>query len=132
MTNLKNVFLDCFRSASEIRIQWMRLIGCDDQEILDNINDVNSVAEEQEQLDAAIRLNKSNLVTVSSKSVSFIGRISGDMECFCWDGVLFDDKINCLSDDYHPGRLYPGSVLRHLGCDTDKQYKFIISVEEMK
>ena len=49
--------LSDFRSPTEIRIQWMKLIGMEEDEILENIiNDpAISVEEEEEQFDSALR-----------------------------------------------------------------------------
>lgn len=45
------------KTAQKIRIQWMRIMGIDDSEILDSITECDSAEEEQNQLDAAVRLN---------------------------------------------------------------------------
>ena len=48
------------QSAPEIRIQWMKIMGMDDEEIAEitaNSPPATSIEEEQSQLDAAIRLN---------------------------------------------------------------------------
>ncbi len=54
------------------------------------------------------------------KTISFVGCISGDFECFCWD------KVGETAE-----RLYPDSVMQLLDCEPDKHYKFTISVEEV-
>lgn len=52
--------LDKWRSAAELRIQWLRAIGMDNDEILTEleVNPPVDVQEEQMQLDAALRLNR--------------------------------------------------------------------------
>lgn len=72
-------------------------------------------------------------------SATFVGVQSGDCECFCWDDVPQDecDKIRqepewIKSDPElreRDGRLYPGDVLRFLGCEDGKRYRFTITVE---
>jgi len=54
--------LSAFRSASELRIQWMRLQGSSDSEIAESLRDEApvSVEVEQEQLDAMIEIIKRN------------------------------------------------------------------------
>lgn len=63
----------------------------------------------------------------STRSVTFEGTISGDMECFCWDEVA--GCPDSLSDFMH--RVYPEGVVRHLGCKEGKRYRFTVSVEEV-
>lgn len=72
------------------------------------------------------------------KSVTFIGRISGDMECFCWDDVPIVQRAGLvkthtfdLDNGERLDRMYPNDVFDHLGC-KDKRYRFTISVEEIK
>lgn len=48
--------------------------------------------------------------------LQFVGEISGDGECFYWK----------TSEN-----LYPEEVMRRLGCEPDKKYKFTISCEEV-
>lgn len=73
-------------------------------------------------------------------SATFSGKMSGDMECFCWDDVP-ENECETIKDDpqwvkdnpdlQEPiGRLYPGDVLRFLGCERNKRYRFTITVEE--
>jgi hypothetical protein len=75
------------------------------------------------------------------KSYSFIGRVSGDCECFCWDEVR---PYFCVSIDekgktsivepnlpIQEGRLYPGGLLSSMGVRLDKRYKFIVMVSEV-
>ena len=74
------------------------------------------------------------------ESATFSGELSGDMECFCWDGVpeqeceTIKNEQQWIKDDHElrerGDRLYPGDVLRFLGCEQGKRYKFTITVEE--
>lgn len=57
------------------------------------------------------------LLNVGDESkLQFVGEISGDGECFYWK----------TSEN-----LYPEEVMRRLGCEPDKKYKFTISCEEV-
>ena len=76
----------------------------------------------------------------SRVSATFSGEISGDMACFCWDGVpeqecaIIKGTPQWISDDPYlrerGDRLYPGDVLRFLGCEQGKRYRFTITVEK--
>ena len=85
------------------------------------------------------------------KSITFIGQESGDGECFRWrctpkirraiigenafnTEVQFNEEI--AAEDGHekpelPGYIYPGEVLRQLGCKDGKIYRFTITAEEV-
>lgn len=66
-------------------------------------------------------------------SVSFVGRVSGDCECFCWDDVPKEDHKRIVPDAWQgEGRLYPNDILWYLGCTDDKRYRFTVSTEEIK
>ena len=68
-----------------------------------------------------------------TKTIEFTGVLSGDCECFCWDGVPEETWMKILKtvDEFDiKGRVYPGDVLSYLGCDYDKKYKFTITIEK--
>ena len=94
--------------------------------------------------------------------VTFIAKISGDGECFLWSGVSEEDKIGVVgAEDFETDRkleeetcretcqmrgvefepklvqayleqLYPGDVMRALGVERDKKYKFTVTAEKMR
>lgn len=74
------------------------------------------------------------------RSITFEGRISGDMECFCWDDISNKD-MKKLRPDFDkkwdtPGRAYPNDVFRALGHDyfdgdAEQRYKFTITIERV-
>lgn len=59
------------------------------------------------------------------KTIEFTGKISGDMECFCWDECSINTKFR------QPGRLYPGDIWKKLDCEQGKKYKFTIKIEDV-
>lgn len=94
------------------------------------------------------------------KSISFVGRVSGDNECFCWADVPEADMRTVLGDDgyeeelqnendkiwlWNEGeqikipevttidRLYPDCVFSKILKDNQhKLFRFTISVEEVE
>lgn len=63
-------------------------------------------------------------------SVQFVGRPSGDCECFCWDSVspAVRDEIAGQPRFAPPDRLYPSDVLRKLGVDAAGDSLFCFTV----
>ena len=80
-------------------------------------------------------------IALGCSSASFVGVVSGDSECFCWDQVpatdceLLNPKPDWIKNDPElleletPGRLYPGDVCRFLGCEQGRRYKFTVIAE---
>jgi hypothetical protein len=96
------------------------------------------------------------------KSITFVGRASGDMECFCWDDVPEEDMIVVLGKEQYEhnlklerdwredwnlnemstpkkdipeklSRLYPNDVLRAIGAmDKNKKFKITVTAEEVE
>jgi hypothetical protein len=76
------------------------------------------------------------------KSVSFTGRESGDMECFCWDDIPENIRRDIYGNEWHDEdkkngriltRLYPHDLMRYLlglNRDESKIYKFTLTIEE--
>lgn len=77
-------------------------------------------------------------------SATFVGVISGDCECFCWDEVpepdcqLINPEPEWIRNDPElrelgvPGRVYPNDICSFLGCEQGKRYKFTITVESVE
>ena len=73
-------------------------------------------------------------------SVTFDGKISGDMECFCWDDVPTELAEKIVADPewvdedsrQRPGRVYPNNVLSYLGVEPGKRYKFTVTAEPIE
>ena len=72
------------------------------------------------------------LESQTGNAVEFIGRQSGDCECFCWDDVPSEQRDAINDDPWHevPGRLYPLDVLRRLGVD-DGMFRFTVSADRV-
>lgn len=96
------------------------------------------------------------------KELSFTGKVGGDGECFCWNGVPKEDKIQIEGEPaYEADRLleeefrqeeaemrgvpfdpqsvetamqilYPGEIMIALGIDPEKRYRFTVSAEEIE
>jgi hypothetical protein len=84
-------------------------------------------------------------------SISFVGKESGDGECFCWEvdtdtrcliigKEAFEEELGFSLEmakdglrEIHPAHnyLYPNEVLRSIGCTYDKKYRFTITAEEI-
>ena len=89
--------------------------------------------------------------TIKMKSISFDGKQSGDGECFRWEvhpevrsaiigKEAYDEELvenkEMAEELGHPnpdppGYIYPGDVLRAVGCQNDKKYRFTITAEEI-
>ena len=74
------------------------------------------------------------------RSISFIGRQSGDCECFCWDGVPIDQRKSIVGQVVHAmdvqmgdpmDRIYPDDIMRKLRVGCKKKYKITITVEPL-
>jgi len=95
------------------------------------------------------------------KSITFIGRSSGDMECFCWDDVPEEDMIVVLGKEGYKrdlkmerewrqdlndsmgkeveevpeklSRLYPGDILHAIGAMGEgRRYRITVTAEEVE
>ena len=87
--------------------------------------------------------------------ISFEGKISGDMECFCWDEVDEEIRKAIVGEDHHQmdieylndedrpkmlrksgemvlQRLYPDDIWEKLGLDRDKMYRFTIRAVDVE
>ncbi len=74
------------------------------------------------------------------RSISFIGRQSGDMECFCWDDVPENQRKNIVGQRIHAidkemgdrlDRLYPSDIMNKLKVGHKKPYLITVIVESL-
>lgn len=84
--------------------------------------------------DDLVNATNISMTEVSSQiAVTFTGLSSGDMECFCWDDVPREDlqRITDVDEFEPPGRLYPDAIMRAIGVDPAKRYRFLVMAEEI-
>lgn len=121
-----------FQTPEEMLERWSKAeCKCDGSvgylcELCHDRHIVHQLLQQRDQL-----LQERGEPQILPSAVQFIGRPSGDCECFCWDGVPNEQRNAIENDPAHEvdGRLYPNEVLQKIDVDpnSDGLWQFVIS-----